>query len=154
MNREPAYQHTQRAPLCLLLYALAALEFLLAAAMRNEPAMLWLFVAVGVLVLVLAAAFHYLRVVGLSDRLLIGFGPLPLFRRTVKYADIAGVAVGRTSWLDGWGIHWRWGRGWVWNIWGRNCVVLRFKHGALRIGSDDAEQLAAFLQERTQPPAA
>jgi hypothetical protein len=32
-------------------------------------------------------------------------GPLPLFRRTVLYADIAGVEVGRTLIPDGWGIH-------------------------------------------------
>ena len=38
---------------------------------------------------------------------------------------------------------------WAWNIWGRDCVVVHFrKGGTLRIGTDDAENLAAFLGSR------
>jgi hypothetical protein len=40
--------------------------------------------------------------------------------------------------------------GWVWNLWGRECVVVRFRDGrTLRIGTDDAENLAAFLGAKT-----
>ena len=38
--------------------------------------------------------------------------------------------------------------GWVWNIWGRNCVVVHLEIGTLRIGSDDAENLSEFLRQR------
>ena len=35
----------------------------------------------------------------------------------------------------------------VWNLWGRECVVVRFRNGkVLRIGTDDAENLAGFLE--------
>ena len=75
------------------------------------------------------------------------FGPLPLFRRKVRYADIMTAEVGRTLLLDGWGIHYSIRGGWVWNIWGRDCVVVHFRNGgALRIGTDDAENLAQFLE--------
>jgi hypothetical protein len=50
--------------------------------------------------------------------LVIRFGPIPLFRRTVRYADIQKVEVGRTLILDGWGIHFSIRGGWVWNLWG------------------------------------
>jgi hypothetical protein len=150
MVEQPAYQHTQPAPLCGILYALAVLEFALAWSLRQQPPMPWLFLGIGALIFVLAASFHYLTVVDLGDRLLIAFGPLPVFRRTIRYADIISAEVGRTSILDGWGIHWRAGRGWLWNIWGRDCVVVRLQKGALRIGSDDAANLAQFLQERAR----
>jgi polygalacturonase len=36
--------------------------------------------------------------------------------------------------------------GWVWNLWGRDCVVVQLNKGTLRIGTDDAANLAVFLQ--------
>jgi len=34
----------------------------------------------------------------------------------------------------------------MWNLWGRDCVVLHLKKGVLRVGTDDAENLARFLE--------
>lgn len=74
---------------------------------------------------------------------------MPLFRRTVGYADIEAVGAGRTLLLNGWGIHYSVRGGWVWNLWGRECVALRFRDGGtFRIGTDDAERLTAFLQSK------
>jgi len=143
---EPGYSHTQRAPLCWLLYAVAALFLVLGWWMRDVPPIRWLFPPIGLLMLVVAASFHHLSVVDLGNLLAIRFGPFPLFRRTVRYDDIVGVEVGRTLWIDGWGIHLSIRGGWVWNLWGRDCVVVRFRNGdTLRIGTDDATNLAAFL---------
>ena len=51
--------------------------------------------------------------------------------------------------LDGLGIHMSIRGGWVWNLWGRDCVVVGFKNGGtLRIGTDDAENLAGFLERK------
>ncbi len=83
-----------------------------------------------------------------GDRLGVRFGPFPLFRRRIPYDDILEVETGRTIFLEGWGIHWSpWG-GWVWNIRGCHCVVLRLKRGKLKIGTDDAEGLADFLRSQ------
>lgn len=156
MTTEPhssGYSHRQSAPLCLLLYTMAGLFLVLGWVLSAEPQLRWLhrwlFPAVGVLLVVVAASFHHLTVEDRGDRLAVRFGPVPLFRRTVRYADIRSAEVGRTLFVDGWGIHYSVRGGWVWNLWGRECVVVRFRDGStLRIGTDDAEGLAAFVRSR------
>lgn len=148
-----SYLHTQKAPLCLILYGSALFCFVLAWMVGDTPG-IYIAVAVGRLVAITGLAFHHLTVEDQGDRLAIRFGPLPLpmFRRTVQYADIVKVEVGRTLILDGWGIHYSIQGGWVWNLWGRDCVVVHLKNGGvLRIGTDDAENLARFLEGMTAP---
>lgn len=141
------YSHTQKAPLCLLVYALAIVFLALGWFIRDAPPIPWLFPPIGVLMLVIAASFHHLTVEDQGDVLSVSFGPIPLFRKTVQYSDIVKVAVGRTLLLDGLGIHMSIRGGWVWNLWGRDCVVVHFRNGGvLRIGTDDAEHLAKFLE--------
>jgi mannose-6-phosphate isomerase-like protein (cupin superfamily) len=148
MDDQAAYQHTQRSPLCLLIYGLALVLLALGVVLRAEPLLNWLLPLVGLGVALLAPSFHYLAVEDQGDRLAIHFGPLPLFRRSVRYEDIVGAEIGRTSILDGWGIHLSLRGGWVWNIWGRECVVLRLRHSRLTIGTDDAPQLLALINKR------
>ena len=38
----------------------------------------------------------------------------------------------------------------AWNLWGRDYVVVHRKKGVLRIGTDDAENLAGFLRKRIE----
>ncbi|MFO0914148.1 MAG: hypothetical protein U0795_14405 [Pirellulales bacterium] len=154
-NIRPAagYVHTQHGPLWLTLCSAAALCFWLAMREPSDHAR-WVAAAVGAIVILLAGAFHHLTVQDQGDQLEVRFGPWPLFRRRVKYADIVSAIPGRTSILDGWGIHYSLSGGWVWNLWGRDCVVVKLKSSTLRIGTDDAAQLAAFLQQklnRTNP---
>ena len=93
----PGYSHTQKAPLCLPIYALAAVFLALGWFVQDAPPIQWLFPSLGLLMLVLAASFHHLLVMDDGDRLSISFGPLPLFRRSVHYEDIMNVEVGRTT---------------------------------------------------------
>jgi hypothetical protein len=141
------YAHTQKAPLCLLLYGIALASFVPACATGDLLA-IYIAGSVALLLLILAPAFHHLTVIDQGDQLAIRFGPVPLFRRTVPYSDIDRVEIGRTLILDGWGIHASIRGGMVWNIWGRDCVVVYLKRGILRIGTDDAENLARFLNQR------
>jgi hypothetical protein len=141
----PGYSHTQKAPLGLILYTTALACLVLAWRVGNTPGV-YIGGGVGLLIALLAPAFHYLTVEDHGDRLAIRFGPLPLFRRTVRYTDIEKVEVGRTLLVEGWGIHLSIRGGWVWNLWGRACVVVHLKKGVLRIGTDDAENLAGFLE--------
>lgn len=148
------YSHTQKALLCLILYGSALLCFVLAWQVGDTPG-IFIGGGVGLPIGLLAQAFHHLTVVDQGERLAVRFGPVPLFRRTVRYADIDKAEVGRTLILDGWGIHYSIRGGWVWNLWGRNCVVVHFKNGVvLRIGTDDAENLARFLNSRIDGVAA
>lgn len=150
MSMETTYRHTQTGPPCLILYAIAVMFIGLGWVLPDEPLIRWMFPPIGLLMLLIAASFHHLTVADQGDVLAIWFGPVPLFRRTVSYADIETVEVGRTLLLDGLGIHYSARGGWVWNLWGRDCVVIRFRDGhTLRIGTDDAENLAAFLHAKT-----
>ena len=85
-----------------------------------------------------------------GDALAIRFGPVPLFGRAVAYTDVERVEVVRTLLSDGRGIHYRLRGGWVWNVWGRACVVQGRNGGVLRIGTDDADGLARLLEHRTR----
>ncbi len=143
----PGYSHMQKAPLCLLIYALAVVFLALGWFVQDAPPIQWLFPLIGLLMFALAASFHHLSVVDQGDDLVIHFGPVPLFHRNVRYADIGSIEVGRTLLLDGWGIHLSIRGGWVWNLWGRDCVVIHFKNGGtFRIGTNDAENLARFME--------
>lgn len=99
----PEYAHTQKAPLCLLIYAFAVMFLALGCFVQDAPPIQWLFPPIGLLMFVLAASFHHLTVEDQGDVLAVRFGPVPLLRRTVRYADIASVEIGRTLLLDGWG---------------------------------------------------
>jgi hypothetical protein len=144
------YSHTQRAPLCLLLYLVSAAQLTGAYwALQTGPAWVgWLLVGVGLLVGLLGASFQHLTVADEVDRLAIRFGPAPLFHRLVPYDEIVSVDTGRTTVLDGWGIHYSLKGGWVWNLWGYDCVVVTLNGGRLFIGTDDPHGLAEFLRER------
>jgi hypothetical protein len=145
------YSHTQRGPLYLLFYAAALACFITAALARQTPDV-WIASATGLVFVLFAPTFQSLTVEDRGHSLEIRFGPIPLFRKRVRYADVAAVDVGRTWFFDGWGIHYRLGMGWLWNLWGRDCVILHFQDGRiLRIGTDDPANLAEFLQTRIEP---
>jgi hypothetical protein len=144
--KQPGYSHTQKSLLCLLIYGTAIALAIGAWFTRGVFSIAFIFVGGAVLTFVLGMTFHHLAVEDQGEFLTIRFGPLPLFRRKVQYANIVKVEVGRTWILEGWGIHYSLRGGWVWNIWGRDCVVVHFKNGGvLRIGTDEAGNLAGFL---------
>lgn len=145
----PGYSHTQKAPLSLILYGIAISYLIWAWWLENVPLVAPLSIGIGVVIIAVAPAFHHLTVVDQGERLAIRFGLLPLFRRTVRYAEIEKVEIGRTLVLDGWVIHYSIRGVWVWNLWGRDCVVVHFKNGGvLRIGTNDGENLVGFLKGR------
>jgi len=141
------YHHTQKGPWGLMCYAFAG-GFLLASLSLPVLALQITFFVTALFMLLLGVSMGHLTVEDEGDRLSVRFGPFPLFRRRIPYDDILEVETGRTTFLDGWGIHWSPWSGWVWNVWGYDCVVLRLKRGRLKIGTDDAEGLAGFVRTR------
>lgn len=145
---ESSYDHTQKAPWYLLLFAFAALFFTVAWVTRAEPVAPAMLVVAGLLMAMAGYSFQHLTVCDEGDRLAIWFGPLPLFKRRIPYDDMTGVELGRTTIMDGWGIHWSpWG-GWVWSLSAGRCVVIRRRRGVISVGTDDAERLVEFLMTR------
>ena len=144
------YEHTQKAPLYLLLAGIAS-GMLVAAWLIPVPVAQISLATSGGLMAMLALAFRQLTVRDDNDALLVCFGPLPLFWRRVSYADIEHAEQARSSWLDGWGIHMSPSGGWTWNLWGFDCVDVHLTRGRkLRIGTDDPLELAAFLKQQIE----
>jgi hypothetical protein len=150
MNGANTYHHTQKGPWGLLLYAVTA-AFLTGRGSLPVLALRITFLVTGLCMFLLGVSFHYLTVADKGDQLVICFGPFPLFRKRISYDDIREVAKGRTTFLDGWGIDLSLRGGWVWNIWGRDCVVIRLKQSTIRVGTDDPDGLAEFLKSRILP---
>jgi hypothetical protein len=152
--RTPDYEHTQKGPLAWMLGVVT-----LAAAVAAVSSGLvgrWLDVAliggVALIMLLAALCFSYMRVRDDGDGLAIRYGPLPVFRKKIPYADVSAVERGKSKLIDGLGIHWVPGRGWTYNLWGTDCAVLTVKGKTVRVGSNDADGLVSFLESRLGAP--
>ena len=150
---QPQYDHTQKSPLYLIIFVMGILQFIAATTYfpwSNSifPRIILFFS--GIFVIFLAFGFQHLQIVDQGNYLTIRFGNLhlPLCSRKLIYKNIIKVEIGRTLLLDGWGIHYSISGGWVWNIWGRDCVVVYCDKETLRIGTDDAAKLRTFLQTK------
>ena len=146
-----SYHHTQRGPLNRVVLLVAGLQLAAAWAVRGQsPAVAWTLALAGLLVAFLGFSFASLTVRDAGDHLRIAFGPLPLLQKRLVYADIRSAQRARSRFIDGWGVHYFPGRGWTWNLWGRDCVELETRRGKLRIGTDDAAGLERHLHGRVQ----
>jgi hypothetical protein len=144
------YTHTQRSPLWILLLlvalALAGAGWLSA----GTPLLQLALGAVAIVLVIVAFCFATLTVEDRGDVLRVRYGPIPLFRFHFRYRDISSVETARCDILDGLGIHYIPTRGWIYNLWGFDCVRITYRGRPTRIGTDDAEGLVAVLLEKTE----
>ncbi len=145
------YDHIQHSPLYWSLLV-PAIGVAIGAATTPKPSDAQVFLLLTVLLASLAFCFRWLRICDEGDFLGVRFGPIPLFGKRFRYADISSAEPSKTSFADGWGIHWVPGRGWTYNLWGFDCVLLTLKNGrTIRVGTDDPDGLASFLQWKISP---
>lgn len=79
----------------------------------------------------------------------VQFGPGPI-RKTIELAEIGSCRPVRNRWWWGWGIR-RVPGGWLYNVSGFDAVELVMKDGRVfRIGSDEAQALADFIQRKLE----
>ena len=142
------YHHIQQSPINFLLYLLAALMFVVAWQIRVDVAPSITVAVVAVIMFVFALAFQTLTVSGEDEYLDVRYGPLNLFGTRIAYRDITDVQPGKTSLIDGWGIHFIPFRGWTLNLWGFECAKIWRGEKVIRIGTDDSHNLVKFLRER------
>lgn len=143
------YTNRQRSPLCYLV-ALPGVTCVIAAIAsfdEEDVLILLLMMGLGAFFFFLALAFRWLETSDQGDHLLIRFGPLPSFRKRVRYEGVRGIERDRSLLIEGWGIHLG-PKGWIWNLWGREVVDLEREEGRLRIGTNDPEGLIDHLRER------
>lgn len=139
------YRHTQPGILMLVMLPIGTLVCI--AAGFAQPVLaarggLW---AAAILLAILAWLFSSLTVEVTEDEIRWHFGP-GLLRYRLARTDIESSRVVRNSWLNGFGVRMRPGFR-LYNVSGLDAVELRLKTGDIRrLGSDDAEQLAAALK--------
>ena len=141
------YKHTQRGTVILaVMLGLAALFIglgLTIAAIRplcfSAPILLgctWL--------------FHSLTIEITDRELSWRFGP-GLIRKSVQLAEIVSAKPVKTTFLEGWGIHWSPGKGWLYNVSGFDAVSITLRGGKrFTLGTDEPQVLAARLAEVIQ----
>ena len=145
------YRHVQQSPIHLLLYVLSAFMFVFAWQLRDDVAPSIVVVIVAVVLLVLTLSFQTLTVSDHEgDFLDVRYGPLNLFGTRIAYGEITAVEEGKTSLIDGWGIHFIPFRGWTINLWGFECAKISRGNKVIRIGTDDSKNLVQFLEERIE----
>jgi hypothetical protein len=144
----PVYEHTQKGPWYLLLLAVAASQIttLATGAVNGTPWVFWLLAAVSILMIALAFSFRSLTVLVTKTEIRVRFGPLPLMGKRVSLRDVHGVEAARSTFLDGWGVHWNPGHGWIYNLWGFDCIALDLGKNRLRIGTDEPLELLQAIQ--------
>ncbi|MBU0483043.1 MAG: DUF751 domain-containing protein [Proteobacteria bacterium] len=145
------YNHTQRGPVHLILYAIGLMFIALAwsqANLRSPLTAVVLLLLLAGLMIFLGLCFHHLTVRDEGVFLAVRYGPLPVFKYRITYESIVAVETAHSDLLDGLGIHYLPGRGWIFNLWGKDCVKLELRNKTVRIGSDDAKGLLLFLQNR------
>ncbi len=148
------YHHTQTGWLHWLLYGLAMGSIVLMWYEQNQTQVIMAIGLTALLLVLAALAFHHMTVYDDGDGLAIRYGPLPLFRTRIRYAEITAVEPSQTSIIDGWGIHYIPGRGWTYNLSGFGCARLQLGNRVVRIGTDDVDNLVSFLRRKVRSPMA
>ncbi len=150
MNEPADYAHTQRGPIGLLLVGLGMTFGALSIGPNGEePLVAMLLLVLAALFVMLAFMFQSLFVRVSATGIEARFGPVAIFQRCVSFDQVTTVVRTKSALIDGLGLHYFPGRGWTWNIWGRDCVELKLHDGGIwRIGSDEAALLEAALLGR------
>ena len=144
----PTYQHTQRGPWSFVLLAVVASNLTLAVRLwGNEPAWAsWLFLSVALLMTFMTFCFQSLTTTVSETSLRVHFGPIPLLEKKVLLEDIVSVRPEKSSLLDGWGVHWTPGKGWIYNMWGFDCLAINLGTRHFRVGTNDPDQVCEVLE--------
>jgi hypothetical protein len=145
-----AYEHTQRGLWHLLLFAVAAGCLIGGWLLRQDPPAHYIFLGIALLMILIGLSFMQLTIRDEEDALAARFGPLPFFFTRIPYDRIERVTADRTWLLEGWGIHYLPRRGTTYNIWGFQCVRIDLDSRTIRLGTDDADNLIAFLTQRVE----
>lgn len=112
---------------------------------QSSPEALLAFSAASIALGMVLLLFHSLTVSVSKDFIRLRFG-IGWIRKNFAVADVKSARVVRNRWWYGWGIRIT-GHGWLYNVSGLDAVEIQLKSGSKsRIGSDQADRLAAAIQ--------
>ena len=142
------YSHTQRSAAAFLLFSLAALipvGLLLGGAMNGADIGARITVLAAAVVMMLSAVGGSSLTIAVRDgQLSWWFGP-GIVKKTVPLSTIVSAEPTTTSIFNGWGIHLT-GRGWLYNVAGRQAVLVRQQDGKrFLLGTDEPDSLAHVI---------
>ena len=142
------YSHTQRSAAAIFLFSLAALVpvgLVLSGALSTADAGARITaIAVSVVMAISAFAFSSLTIAVRDGQLSWWFGP-GIVKKTVPLSSIVSAQPATTSILNGRGIHYT-GRGWLYNVAGRQAVLVTQQDGKrFLLGTDEPDSLAHVI---------
>jgi hypothetical protein len=138
------YTHTQRGYLIIKLCITLIVASIFVGYVGAQPLVFYPLAFTGV---VIYFFFRDLTVeVDSSVRFYFGIG---WFKKEFGLGSIVSAKITRNPWWYGWGIHYIFGVGWVYNIGGLDAVELVLTDGKrLRIGTDEPQVLQAEIMKR------
>lgn len=134
----PTYEHRQFSPWLFIILAILGFVFL---GFAGGPGRL-------VFALLLATCIAFIQLTtrvgpqGVSWSFTLGVpgGQIP-------FGDIAEAQITQTYLWEGYGIHWSWIHGWLWNVSGFQGVMVRKRDGRrITLGTDDPHGLYDAIQ--------
>jgi len=142
------YSHTQRSAAAIFVFSLAALipvGLLLGGALRGADAGARITVLAAALVMLVSAVTLSSLTIAVRDgQLSWWFGP-GIVKKTVPLSTIISAEPTTTSMINGWGIHFT-GRGWLYNVAGRQAVLITQQDGKrFLVGTDEPDVLARVI---------
>jgi hypothetical protein len=142
------YDHTQRNAVTFLVFNLAALlpiGLFLSGALASADVGVRITVLVAAVVMMVSSfAFSSLRITVRDGQLSWWFGP-GIVKKTVPLSTIVSAEPTTTSIFNGWGIHLT-GRGWLYNVAGRQAVLITQQDGKrFLLGTDEPDGLATAI---------
>ena len=144
------YSRTQDAPRWVVtlasLFAIVVFSLITALARSEEgSAGLVLFSIVWITVVYLAVLSMTRMTIRITPTTIELTWRLGWPNKSIERASIVTAMPHRNHWLAGWGIRLV-SRGWMWNVWGLDSVLLELDNGRVfRIGSDDVPGLLTAL---------
>jgi hypothetical protein len=138
------YEHRQVGTTIMLTLFVVLIVFAVLAFYQPESRRFLLWTAAAIVLGV--ALFSSLTIEITEADLRWWFGP-GLIRRKVALARIQDARADRSTFLDGWGIHFT-ARGWLYNVSGTGVVIVTLKDGKqFMLGTDEPEQLRDAIKQ-------
>lgn len=136
------YKHTQSGWLIIFTIGNTSLILLLLAFFLQITMIGW----IAIFLLILALFIFGSLTIEVTSECLIWYFGVGLIRKSVLLSEIQTVRIIKNPWYYGWGIRLT-PHGWLYNVSGAHGIEVQMKYGKkFRLGSDEPEKLAQFLQ--------
>ena len=139
------YRHVQAGTAMIALFSVPFAICMASAVTHPQLRGFQIGICIVLAVLILLFSSMTTRVTGAGLSWHFGYG---FIRKHIDLRDIDRAEITRSTWIDGWGIHYT-RRGWIYNVSGFDAVLVRQRNGkSMLIGTNDPVGLWEALQLR------